>query len=87
MKDRNFIIILLLLALVIYLGDKVAYKTSLDVKSKNSVNILQSKIDSFKQANIDLRNYAMDLESICNKYQSSRNAKYRYHLENKLIIE
>ena len=87
MKDNTFIIILILFLFVVYLGNKAILKRSNEVTNQNSINILQNNLDSLKQANIELRNYAMSLEDICDKYKSSRDAKYNYHLRTKTIIE
>lgn len=83
MKDSIMIIILLLFGLVIYLGNKAIYSRSNELTMQNSINILESKLDSLKTANFKLYNYSMDLENICDKYKSSRDAKYHYHLKTK----
>jgi len=79
MKDRNFILICIGALLIAYLGDKVILSRSNEVEYKNNTNILHSKIDSLKTFNIELRNYTMDLESICDTYKSSSEAKEVYH--------
>lgn len=87
MKDKTFIIILILFGLVVYLGNDNIIKRCNELLLLDSVNILNNKLDSLKTSNIELYNYSSDLENICNKYKSSRDAKYNYHLRSKIIIE
>ena len=86
MKDRTFIIITILFLLVCYLGNDNILKRSNEVYLLNEVNILRSKEDSLKTINTDLYNYNMNLEKICDKYKSSRDAKYNYHLKSNIIL-
>ncbi len=81
MKDNTFMSILLLLGLVIYLGSKVLKNHSNEVKHKNNINILENKNDSLRSAYFKLEFYTIDIENICDKYKSSRDAKYHYHLK------
>ena len=77
------IIILLLFGLVIYLGNKAIYSRSNEVTMQNNINTLESKLDSLKTAYFKLEFYTIDIENICDKYKSSRDAKYHYHLKTK----
>ena len=86
MKDTTFIIITILFLLVCYLGNDNILKRSNEVYLLNEVNILRSKEDSLKTINTDLYNYNMNLEKICDKYKSSRDAKYNYHLKSNIIL-
>ena len=86
MKDRIFIIITILFFLVIYTSDKVVLMTLEAKNNKSNINTLQTKVDSLKTANTDLYNYSIKLEKICDKYKSSRDAKYNYHLKSNIIL-
>jgi len=86
MKDRTFIIITILFLLVIYTSNKVVLMTLDERTNKTNISTLESKIDSLKSVNIDLYNYNMNLEKICDKYKSSRDAKYNYHLKSNIVL-
>ncbi len=80
---NNQVIILLLFSMVIYLGNKAILNRSNEVKLQNSINILESKNDSLRSAYFELEFYTINIENICDKYKSSRDAKYHYHLKTK----
>lgn len=86
MKDRIFICILILFLFVLYLGNDNIIKRSNEVLLKSKVNTLEIELDSLKRIKNDLYNYSSDLETICEKYKSSRDAKYNYHLKSKIIL-
>ncbi len=67
--------------LTIYLGNKVILNRSNEVKLQNNINILENKNDSLRSAYFKLEFYTIDIENICDKYKSSRDAKYHYHLK------
>jgi hypothetical protein len=83
MKDSNFTIIVLLFFLVCYLGNKRLRSSSKESEYKNNINMLESKNDSLRSAYFNLELYTMEIEDICDKYKSSRDAKYHYHLKTK----
>lgn len=87
MTNKSFIIIALLFLIVVYTSNKFIVMTLEARTNINKVNILERQLDSLKTANTDLYNYSSDLEKICEKYKSSRDAKVDYHLRNKTIIE
>ena len=81
MKDTNFTTITLLFFLVLYLGAKVIKNRSNELSYENDISILKNKVDSLNQAYGKLEFYTIDVENICDKYKSSRDAKYNYHLQ------
>ena len=83
MKDSTFIIILLLLCLVFYTGNKAIKIRSNEVVLVDSLNVLESKYNSLREAYLKLEFYTIDVENICDKYKSSRDEKYHYHLTSK----
>ena len=87
MKNTSFVIIVLLFGLNIYLGDKAIKNKYNEVSLKDSINVLNANLTTLKAVKNDLYNYSSDLEKICEKYKSSRDAKYEYHLRTKTIIE
>jgi hypothetical protein len=72
MKDSSLVIILILLFFVIFLGHD-------NIKRREATLTYENKFDSLKTSYIDLKNYTMDLEGICNTYKSSREKKEAYH--------
>ena len=72
MKDSRFVIILILLFFVVFLGHD-------NIKRREDTLTHENKFDSLKTSYIELYNYSMDLEDICNTYKSSREKKESYH--------
>lgn len=72
MKDNSFVIILILLFFVICLGHD-------NIKRREATLTNENKFDSLKTSYIELKNYSMDLEEICDTYNSSREKKEAYH--------
>ena len=78
MKDNTFIIIGLLVLMVIYLGDNVVLKRSNELLLLDSINTLNEQRNELKTSYFELEQTAMDLSDICDRFQSSRNAKEEY---------
>ena len=72
MKDSNFVIILILLFFVVFLGHD-------NIKRREDTLTHENNFDSLKTSYIELYNYSMDIEDICNTYKSSREKKEAYH--------
>lgn len=83
MRDTQFISILLLFGLVIYLGNKAILNRSNGVTMQNHIDTLKDSLTTLRAKHLKLELYTMEVENICDKYKSSRDAKYRYHLKTK----
>jgi len=87
MKDSTFLLLFVMIILLFYIGNKHVISRSKEVLLSDSLVVYKNNNDSLKTAYIDLKKYAMDLEGICNNFESSKNAKKEYHLKTKKIIE
>jgi hypothetical protein len=83
MKDSNFTIIVLLFFLVCYLGNEKLNSHSKEVKYKNDIRLKADSLKTLRAKYLKLELYAIEVENICDKYKSSRDAKYHYHLKTK----
>jgi len=85
MKNSSFIIIALLFLIIVYTSNKVIIMTLEARTNINRVNVLQGQLDSLKRINADLYNYSIKLTNICDKFQSSREAKIKMVMNYKTL--
>jgi len=71
---------LILLLLALWLRSKVE-------STQAEVNALKTELKNANELKNEYRRYAMQLEKICERFKSSRDAKYNYHLTNKTNLE